>query len=910
MMKRLFILALALYLFYPIFGCGKGNGSGPEGSGSANPVYDQLSGQWFAETPNQDGEIIVLRFENAADAHHLTIEAIRPTGEKAVVDSGTFSVNDARLDFALTKMGELSLQYAVETTPHERLTIGQEVYVKVGTQGPTLSGQVQLTQLSADEFVTVSSVVPPHIPGEIIVRSSRSSSQALASGGQALAIRSSGLPAAGWKRIILPMPKASALALKSKNLGERLKQYRGYENEVQKIEKEALAKCRREGNHCSYNVIVKPSGLPNDPKWDDQWNMKMLNMLAVFDDEAGQLPAPSQEKVIVAVIDTGIVSNHPDFAQKILRSEGRIWGYDFVTHEIEDAGTGEVIDDNFSLDGDGPDPDPTDAGDERDLEIPDTISSWHGTHLAGIIAAARDNGAGVAGMNQNVWILPIRAVGRNGNGTTYDVTQAILYACRLPNVADCLPSVQKDAAGNPVLDASGYQTPVPGDDGNYLDESTCNYTFRRSGVGPLRPVADVVNLSLGLAMSIDDAEVMIDAINACLQTNDPQRKPPLFIAAAGNDHLGAGYCFDEATLRFVANPNCQFYPAAHQNVLSIGAVSGGGAFASSYSNYGPRQWVVAPGGSSSQGVVSAVHPNAADGYWGLMGTSQAAAHVSGLASLLYSHKPELSRASVANIIADSAIYLGNAAEGDDDQYGHGLINPRGALFSALGLTPQGEPKLTPSADSLDFGTYGENATVILYNSGGGTLELLEFPVTTDDGADWLTVQSKKLDDPTGTAPWGLQIHVDRSKVSEGEYKAKVSVKTGGGRKEIDIAMKVASFSLAGATEVDNLIRRATNLLNGTPGFQNRSNFGEVYVFAVNTDTDAMFYVKTNFEANYNFYMMVPAGKYQIVAGVDGNNDQKICTDQDSICLGFPTFIQPQTIDCTDGCRPGNIAITY
>ncbi|MBI2082565.1 MAG: S8 family serine peptidase [Deltaproteobacteria bacterium] len=904
-MKRLLIFVLALYLFHPIFGCGKGGGNGAEGSTSLNPVYDQLAGQWFAETPNADGEIIVLRFENTAEVHNIAIDAVRPTGEKVAVDSGTFAINENKLDFGLAKLGPLSLQYALNMTPPERLTIEKEVYVKVGTQGPTLSGQIQLTQLSADEFVTVSSIVPPHIPGEIIVKSGRSSTQALS-------VRSSN-QGTGWKKIKLDLPKISALSVQSNQLGERVKHFRGHEKDVQKVERDAMAKCRQEGNTCTYNVIVKPAAAPNDPKWADQWNLKMLNMLTVFEDQIDEFPAPSSEKVTVAVIDTGIVSNHPEFERKILRSEGRVWGYDFVTQEIENTETGEMIDDNFSLDGDGPDPDPTDEGDERfkeDPRIPDTISSWHGTHLAAIIAAARDNGVGIAGMNQNVDILPIRAVGRNGNGTTYDIAQAILYACRLPNIADCDFTYKRDASGNFELDASGKKQIIPGDDGNYIDETTCIYKYRRGTTGPDRPVADVINLSLGLAMSVDDAEVMLDAINDCLQNNDPNRKPPLFVAAAGNDHLGPGYCFDDATQRFVPNPNCQFYPAAHYKVLSIGAVAGSGAFAASYSNYGPRQWVVAPGGSSSQGVLSAVHPLAADGYWDLMGTSQSAAHVSGLASLLFSYKPTLSYADAANIIADTAVYLGDAAEGQDDKQGYGLINPRGALFSALGLTPQGAPKLTTSVKELDFGIYGENATVILYNSGGGALELLEYPTITDDGGEWLTVQKKKLIDPTGTAPWALQIHVDRSKVGQGEYFGKVVVKTNGGRQEVDIAMKVESFSLAGATEVDNLIRRASDLLSGNSGFQNKANFGDVYIFAVNVDTDQRFYVKTSFEANYNFYMMVPAGKYQIVAGVDGNNDKKICTSEDSICLGFPTYAQPQTIDCSEGCKPGNIAITY
>ena len=70
--------------------------------------------------------------------------------------------------------------------------------------------------------------------------------------------------------------------------------------------------------------------------------------------------------------------------------------------------------------------------------------------------------------------------------------------------------------------------------------------------------------------------------------------------------------------------------------------------------------------------------------------------------------------------------------------------------------------------------------------------------------------------------------------------------------------------------------------------------------------------KTNLQANYNFFMKLPAGKYQVVAGVDGNGDRKICSDGDSICAGFGGSLDHlTTVDCSSGhCTPGQILVNY
>lgn len=109
---------------------------------------------------------------------------------------------------------------------------------------------------------------------------------------------------------------------------------------------------------------------------------------------------------VVAVIDTGI-TNHPDLKDNV------ITGYDMIS---DPANAG---------DGNGRDADPTDVGDYT----PGNSSSWHGTHVAGIIAAEA-NSIGIIGVAPKVKIEPIRVLGKTG-GSESDIAAAINWAIGL-----------------------------------------------------------------------------------------------------------------------------------------------------------------------------------------------------------------------------------------------------------------------------------------------------------------------------------------------------------------------------------------------------------------------------------------------------------------------------------------------
>ncbi len=116
--------------------------------------------------------------------------------------------------------------------------------------------------------------------------------------------------------------------------------------------------------------------------------------------------------VLVAVIDTGVDYTHPDLAANIWSNPGEIPG-----NGVDDDGNG-FVDDVHGYDFANGDPDPRDDNN-------------HGTHVAGIIAAAGDNGQGVVGVNWRARIMALKFMDANGRGSTSAAIQALDYAVRM-----------------------------------------------------------------------------------------------------------------------------------------------------------------------------------------------------------------------------------------------------------------------------------------------------------------------------------------------------------------------------------------------------------------------------------------------------------------------------------------------
>ncbi|MFN3241556.1 MAG: S8 family serine peptidase [Planctomycetota bacterium] len=165
----------------------------------------------------------------------------------------------------------------------------------------------------------------------------------------------------------------------------------------------------------SPNYVMQAFTNPNDTFYDKQWHYPQINLPQAWDVSQGS------SNVIVAVLDTGIVSSHPEFSGRL------IGGYDMISNP------------QIARDGDGRDPDPEDVG---DLITPQG-SSFHGTHVAGTIGANGNDGQGVAGVDWNCKLMTVRVLGAGG-GTIDDIANGILYAAGLPNASGAVPPQRAD----------------------------------------------------------------------------------------------------------------------------------------------------------------------------------------------------------------------------------------------------------------------------------------------------------------------------------------------------------------------------------------------------------------------------------------------------------------------------------
>lgn len=180
---------------------------------------------------------------------------------------------------------------------------------------------------------------------------------------------------------------------------------------------------------------------------------------------------------------------------------------------------------------------------------------------------------------------------------------------------------------------------------------------------------DVVNISLGGTA----AEIGASGRVAMQEAVDyAHSKGVVIIGAVGNE-----------------GRNDIYYPAACEHVIGVGATDSADVVAT-YSNYGSRLDIMAPGGTSgTAGVLSTYTYTGLHTYTYLFGTSMAAPFVTGAAALLRSHAPGATSAEIENALLSSAKDLG--APGWDLMYGHGLLQLRDALET---IVPPPAPSVT------------------------------------------------------------------------------------------------------------------------------------------------------------------------------------------------------------------------
>jgi serine protease len=278
---------------------------------------------------------------------------------------------------------------------------------------------------------------------------------------------------------------------------------------------------------------------------------------------------------VVAVIDTGIKA-HEQIDKSLTRNaDGSIYGYDFVS-DLASAG-----------DGDGEDSNPNDEGGDSSGG-----NSFHGTHVAGIVAAEHDS-IGTAGIAPNVKILPVRALGKDG-GTISDLVKAVNWAVGV----------------------------------------------KISGVPQNRYPVSVINLSLGAKEVVpctDGYESIFDAAVA---------KGITVIAAAGNE--------SRSSVSFPGNCRGVITVVATQALGDRASYSNYGEDTLLSAPGGEFSIGSAESPDSRGGIISSwVDASDLPSYLLSEGTSMAAPVVSGIVALMYSMQPNITPARVRSILQSS-----------------------------------------------------------------------------------------------------------------------------------------------------------------------------------------------------------------------------------------------------------------
>jgi serine protease len=355
----------------------------------------------------------------------------------------------------------------------------------------------------------------------------------------------------------------------------------------------------------------------SDAEYAKQWYLSLDRGIAAA---RAWTATRGTSSVVVAVLDSGITP-HPEFEGQLVD------GYDFVSETSK------------SGDGDGRDADPTDPGDAFDSEL----SSWHGTHVAGIIGA-RSNEVGITGIAPGAKIQPIRVLGTGGQGASIDLALGIRWAAG------------QDLNG---LVASGETL---------------------SGIPLNKTPAKVINLSMA-GIGACPASVQL-AVEYAIS------KGVTLVSAAGNG--------DD---NFNPVENFRVYPTNCLGTISVGAtgINGDAAF---YSNFGVD--ISAPGGdqklagSDPAGTQGLIYSTSNTGvstigqpfFRGEQGTSMAAPVVSGIVALMYSLRPNINTDQVWAALKASVMPFpaGSSCAMIPNRCGLGQINAATALDALIGIT--------------------------------------------------------------------------------------------------------------------------------------------------------------------------------------------------------------------------------
>jgi hypothetical protein len=152
--------------------------------------------------------------------------------------------------------------------------------------------------------------------------------------------------------------------------------------------------------------------IPNDPLLKDQWYLNTISAFEAWDQTFGGKP------VTVAVIDTGIDTDHPDI--NFWRNSAEIAGDGFDNDNngyVDDVHGWNFIDDNNDV-----------TPDTEDLNDDNADILHHGTIVSGLIAGIPNNNEGIAGVSWTAEIMPIKIARSSGVTSTGIMSNAVRYA--------------------------------------------------------------------------------------------------------------------------------------------------------------------------------------------------------------------------------------------------------------------------------------------------------------------------------------------------------------------------------------------------------------------------------------------------------------------------------------------------
>jgi serine protease len=422
------------------------------------------------------------------------------------------------------------------------------------------------------------------------------------------------------------------------------------------------------------NYYLQALDLPDDPDIQEQFASAMVGLPVAWSVETG-----SSKPVTVAVLDTGFDLNHEDLRDRFLP------GYDFCS----DTKIVSESNNNRSVCS-GVDADPGFT-----LE-----TNFHGTHVAGILAATGNNAIGVAGTAHGsaIKLVPIKIFDDTGFTANIDTfAKGIRWAVGL-NVRGVPANTNPARIINLSLGGEFFEA-----DG---DDNDSNNPVNKSAV-----------------------RFMQDAVNAATDAG------ALLVAATGNK--STPYVFS---------------PAAADRVLAVGSVERD-LSRSSFSNTSSQQLfgpgvvdLMAPG----NGVLSTLPEN---NYGTLQGTSMSAPLVSGIAALLLSREPQLSPQELEARLLGSVYF--DPSSMDAVNFGKGIV--RADL--AFGLPGPGTNITLAlggnATTTTQLGFYGVSGPFTLPNLAPGTYRLAALAngagkqlvssqeVTVQDGTQTFTVPLQK-----------------------------------------------------------------------------------------------------------------------------------------------------------------------